>query len=93
MAAENARWRQEPFPTCRRFNEAAANGRGKPRATRSTSRWRFKASMRPRRMAAENRPICAPACRRSTGFNEAAANGRGKPGRRRRPGGWRTMLQ
>jgi hypothetical protein len=35
------------------FNEAAANGRGKPRA-KITIPWTDPASMRPRRMAAEN---------------------------------------
>ena len=43
MAAENCRWPPASPPTVPRFNEAAANGRGKrpiPRGSRST-RTRF----------------------------------------------------
>ena len=62
----------------RRFNEAAANGRGNPGNGRCHRR-RIPASMRPRRMAAE---IPLPRERHVAGqggFNEAAANGRGNP--------------
>ena len=41
------------------------------------------ASMRPRRMAAENTGVLRGAGRGGRRFNEAAAHGRGKPGLRR----------
>ena len=60
----------------RRFNEAAANGRGNLEALSNGGAF-LVASMRPRRMAAEisatsEREPASPPC-----FNEAAANGRG----------------
>ena len=70
-----------------RFNEAAAHGRGKRAARLSRTRrgQRPRASMRPRRMAAENvlRPPSDEIVDSSPCFNEAAAHGRGK--RRRSP--------
>ena len=53
MAAENARLAVAGGRERARFNEAAANGRGKPNTLRQEDR-DPPASMRPRRMAAEN---------------------------------------
>ena len=53
MAAENAIPRKETARAGAGFNEAAANGRGKPDPP-TTAAPRPSASMRPRRMAAEN---------------------------------------
>ena len=58
------------------FNEAAANGRGNAAAPRLAA-VRGRASMRPRRMAAEMLSTGRPAATPAAGFNEAAANGRG----------------
>ena len=54
MAAENFALKTPQRQPARRFNEAAAHGRGKPDRAASARRWRWRASMRPRRMAAEN---------------------------------------
>ena len=48
--------------------------------TRRVDSGGFRASMRPRRMAAENSWLPIRTCRPPRGFNEAAANGRGKLG-------------
>ncbi len=59
------------------FNEAAAHGRGKRRAPVVGGGGRS-ASMRPRRMAAENGRLTKDMSSLTPGFNEAAAHGRGK---------------
>ena len=53
MAAENARRRRPRRRRAEGFNEAAAHGRGKPVQAHDDS-LAAEASMRPRRMAAEN---------------------------------------
>ena len=78
MAAENPvepppQWRFHPG-----FNEAAAHGRGKLRR-RPGPRPAGAASMRPRRMAAENQQNAVTIQSTTRCFNEAAAHGRGKP--------------
>ena len=60
-----------------RFNEAAAHGRGKHHAVEGALFGGCVASMRPRRMAAENPPHNQRSSR-CPSFNEAAAHGRGK---------------
>ena len=92
MAAENAAYRAGLRPAARRFNEAAANGRGKL-SLRDLGRGGGGASMRPRRMAAENPRIhictraSVPASMRPRRM--AAENG----GRSRCDGVWTTKLQ
>ena len=49
----NRRWPRRARPRCSRFNEAAANGRGNLVGARQCRTLIVKASMRPRRMAAE----------------------------------------
>ncbi len=77
MAAENAVW----LPNCKNFvmsfNEAAAHGRGK-RHFFGPGGGAGAASMRPRRMAAENVARHLAVAERTVRFNEAAAHGRGK---------------
>ena len=78
MAAENVYTPCAAPRRGRRFNEAAANGRGK-RGVASTRRASARmASMRPRRMAAENTGNPPFGGLAASSFNEAAANGRGK---------------
>ena len=81
-----AHGRGKPAKTCttrrrvRCFNEAAAHGRGKRRPARDLEPGEPRhASMRPRRMAAENRVLQDVHGRGRLRFNEAAAHGRGKP--------------
>ena len=54
MAAENAEEDAVVRGRVRCFNEAAAHGRGKPLQRRRQAQHLARASMRPRRMAAEN---------------------------------------
>ena len=54
MAAENAAPPRRSASAARRFNEAAAHGRGKLRPFIPSHASERAASMRPRRMAAEN---------------------------------------
>ena len=61
-----------------RFNEAAANGRGNLPGDAAVGH-RHRASMRPRRMAAEITTFTRGASPTWRRFNEAAANGRGNP--------------
>ena len=79
-AAANGRGNRPPLrrpaAPAGRFNEAAANGRGNP-APVPTALECARASMRPRRMAAEIARRGGRGRRRGHRFNEAAANGRG----------------
>ena len=79
MTAENLSSRTGPGRGLRRFNEAAADDRGKPLARRGLARRARRASMRPRPMTAENRERPTGTRRPTAGFNEAAADDRGKP--------------
>ena len=54
MAAENREEANKAFMEWAGFNEAAAHGRGKPRLAPGAVSVARQASMRPRRMAAEN---------------------------------------
>ena len=80
MAAENLEERRADLDMAGGFNEAAAHGRGKHRSRRSISHHSTcsRASMRPRRMAAENAAYHVEPALRPARFNEAAAHGRGK---------------
>ena len=62
------------------FNEAAAHGRGKHLRRSPARAAAAGASMRPRRMAAENAGLVEACAARLRRFNEAAAHGRGKLG-------------
>ena len=65
------------------FNEAAANGRGNLADASACNAHPGRASMRPRRMAAEIQESTSTAEPSNASFNEAAANGRGNRAARR----------
>ena len=92
MAAENDPVNVDPASSDSGFNEAAANGRGKPTAPRrARADWpRFnEAAANGRGKQWDPGAIW----RIDTGFNEAAANGRGKLGRPRGSPPSSTSLQ